>query len=324
MSNNLTQSSASQINIIKALRVSEINISDIELGNKHDKKAKLSIKNKLIIMQTPLLEVDTIPILTNCSDVYEFTTLLTGRSQRKIKRFSKFTEDFESHIFNIIKEKYNTWFKENKIDYKPLIREKKDGTLFIKWIFDKSITPCIDKNNNEFDISKIKIRDQIQFIIELSYLWINTNQFGIVVTVHKMRVYEFNEPIVNEYEFNNSESISKSDSDDEAEDMISLLATETKSNKQKTLNVRTDTRSNPLPHANEFASIKNNLPKKDDKTQKHVTPQLKQKLNTQKQSDKKLTQSKKPETKSKFLQQLSDSDSQDIPDIQEEDPFENM
>src|SRR5579872_14248 len=232
----------SSINVIKAAKVSDIDIQTIEIEEKHDRKAMISIKNKPIVIQTPYLEIYMVRPQPN--GIYEVFTLCKGDTKKRIERWIKFVENYEAHIFDVISANPQAWFTDNNVNYKPLIGENEDG-VFIKWIINSNITSCTSQNQLNIPIDNLQPQDKIQLIVEISYLWFKDNQFGTAPTVQKMRVKEYTEPIFSEYVFDDSKSDSEEEEKDGEHEMISLMATEQRKKPTKKLELQLDSSNEP-------------------------------------------------------------------------------
>ena len=247
---------SASVNIIKASKFTDIDITTISIGKKHDNKAKISINGNHIVIQTPYLEVYKIRSQPN--GIFEVFTLFKGDKKKKIDQWYKFIEDYELNVLKKIKETNHSWFTENNVSYKDLIREE-DGVFFMKWIINSNTTSCINQQEHQVPLLNLREKDKIQSIVDLSYLWINGHQFGTAPTVQRMRVKEYIEPILSEYVFDDSNSDSDNEDDNEDEldkDMISLMATEQKKNPEKKLETKKLTNLNSEKHTNSLTQKK--------------------------------------------------------------------
>lgn len=225
--------------VIKALRISDININEIMIGKKKNKTVPISYNGKSLIFQTPYLEVAGELRKTAYQNIYQLDTLLSGDTKRRIDRLTQFIENLEIHIINHINSNPN-WFTQNNIQFKALIKEpnQERETYFIKWAIDLKTNIFVDESKNKFNPSNIKSKDLVKLIVEISDLWINENQCGLVVIVRKAMVKSHIEKIPNEYDFDVSESEeapdeNESNIDENESNIISLLATEQKKKNPK-------------------------------------------------------------------------------------------
>jgi hypothetical protein len=242
-------------NVVKALKISDIVVEDIILETSNKKKTtKVPITyhdGGSIAFQTPFLEISADKLRkTSFPHIYQIDTLFKGDSKSKINQFYQFIESLESHIINQVAKNGSKWFDQKKIILKSLIRESdlNKGMYYIKWPIELKEKMFIDENNNVFNPKNFKEKDSIRFIVELSNLWIDANQFGLACIVQKIMVRPFQEKILSEYEFAHSDSTNSED-EEHADNIISLLATEmVNSSKSK---------NNNKSHSNQKKSEKN-------------------------------------------------------------------
>jgi hypothetical protein len=310
--------STTSINVIKASKISGIDVSLIEIGDKHDKKAKISIKKQPIVIQTPYLEIYMIRSQPN--GIYEVFTLCRGDAKKRIERWIKFVGDYESHIFNKIRANPQVWFTDNEVNYKELISEDENGAL-IKWIINSNITSCYNQSQLEIPIDNLRPQDKIQFIVEISYLWFKDNQFGTAHTVQKMRVKEYIEPIFSEYVFDDSKSDSEEEEEEAEHEMISLMATEQRKKPTKKLELQLGSSNKPAkpnPKA---------LEKPNPKAVERSNPKAPEKPKPKKRNMSVLDPSSNVDRLTDAFDQLSDEFdivNERAPQIMEEDLFGDM
>ena len=222
--------------VVKALRISDINIDEVTIGTKkHNKKVPVSFKNKPLVFQTPFLEVRGTLRKTLFPDIYQLDTLFKGDSKQKIHQWYQFIESLETHISDQVVKNGATWFTQKDINIKSLIREI-DATneiYFVKWLVNLESNIFIDEQKKSFNPTNLKDKDCIKLIIEISDLWISENTFCLASVVQKILVKPFFEKIQSEYVFDDSDGIeSESNTDDDENNIISLLATEQKTRPQ--------------------------------------------------------------------------------------------
>lgn len=227
--------------VIKASRISDVNIDDISLS--HIKQNKivpiLYQQKKPLIFQTPFLEIQDAVSTTKQLGTNQFITTFSGDTKRRINNFFQFIESIETHIENHVKKNGGGWFAQKEISMTSLIREN-GGPLYIKWPFDIN-TSFIDEKKQPCDFESIKKKDRVKIIVELSALWIDKNQFGLAFDVQKVLVKPFQEKILSEYIFDEDESDSGLGDEEQSNKIISIFATE-----QKTQS----TSKKPRPDAN--------------------------------------------------------------------------
>lgn len=218
------------IDIIKALRISDIDMHDITIGTKKtNKTVPISINGKPLVFQTPFLKVVGTLKKTQHPTIFQLDTLFEGDTQHKNKSWFQFVENLESRICDLIINNNVNWFTQNDVNIKSLIREYNhdDGTFYIKWPISLKENIFLDEDKKQFDPSCLKDKDCVKLIIEISYLWVTDNNCGLAAIVQKVLVKPYIEKITNEYVFDDSES-EESDIDDNNNNIISLLATEQK------------------------------------------------------------------------------------------------
>jgi hypothetical protein len=202
--------------LVRALKISSINISDIVIGTKKiNRKVSITYQGKPLVFQTPYLKVSGKPTKTANQNFMEINTLFEGDSREKIDEWFNFIDNLENSISVQIEKHIEEWFSNTNITIKSLIR----GTdiLYIKWIVGCN-HGFIDDNNKYFDPQNLKEGNLIRMVVSAENLWINENQCGLYIIVPKLMVKTKEEQNETEYDFN-------SESDDE---LISVLATEQK------------------------------------------------------------------------------------------------
>jgi hypothetical protein len=223
--------------IIKALRIKDVNINDITVANiKQNRIVPILYKQKKsLIFQTPYLSIADPVVKTRHEGVNQFITLFGGDTPRRIMNFYNFIENIETRLTNYALKEASKWFTQKDIILTSLIKEQDKSTsknpsnlenLYIKWPFDIENTAFVDEYKKPFDYTNLKKGDQIKLIVELSNLWIDKNQFGLVTSVQKVLVKSVQEKIQSEYIFDEEET--DSGDNEQTDRIISLFATETK------------------------------------------------------------------------------------------------
>lgn len=209
--------------VIRALKISDINVNDIRLSpHKTNKRVPISYNGEPLVFQTPYLRMSCDPIKTRYPDMYEIHTLFEGDTKEKIKQWFNFLESFEGNVSMQADKHLDEWFLNKKITVKSFIREQ-DGDkplYYIKWAIDFKID-FLDPDKNDFDPLSLREGDLVRLIVSIDNLWISEDQCGLYVVVQKVMVKPYEETIETEYHFN-------SDSDQEEDKVISVLATEQK------------------------------------------------------------------------------------------------
>lgn len=228
---------------IKALKFTSIKIDDIILSSKkNNKKVQIKYGNDILVFQTPFMEVKKEPRTTLYPDIVKIDTFFKGESKSKIQKWFHFIENLENHIVQQVEQYGSTWFTQKNVIIKSLIRELEPHKIenddidtsmfFIEWPVDIKGANFIDEHKKPFDFSNLKEGDLVKFIIEISNLWIDKNQFGLIFIIKKVMVKSHKEKIKKVYDFDE-------DSDSGAEDdenIISLFATEQKNKKSSLTN----------------------------------------------------------------------------------------
>ncbi len=109
--------------VIKALRISDINISEITVGSKKiGKIVPIFYKNKPLIFQTPFIEVIGGLKKTSFDNISQIDTLFKGDNKNKIDAWYQFIENLENHITNQVINVGTNWFTSNNVTIKSLIK----------------------------------------------------------------------------------------------------------------------------------------------------------------------------------------------------------
>lgn len=212
--------------IVKALRLSKIDINDITIDNKKtNKMVPIAYKGQGLFFQTPFLETNSNLKKTAYPHIYQLDTLFQGDTEKNNNQWFQFIEDLENHLCTLVELNGTKWFTNNNIVIKTLIKESNEGN-YVKWPIDLQTNIFVDENKNSFDPQQLKSGDLVMLIIEVPNIWINDNQFGITTIIQKVLVKPYTEKIRNEYEFDDSVS-------DNEDEIVSLLATEQKSPKRR-------------------------------------------------------------------------------------------
>ena len=215
--------------VIKALKISNIKITDLIVGiKKTNKTVPITLNGKPMVFQTPFLEVRGDLRKTPLPNIHQLDTLFKGDTKQKIQQWYQFVEALESHISEQVINNGSKWFTQKNVIIKSLIREVETdkGVFFIKWLIDLQPGMFVDENKKLFDPTCLHDKDLVKLIVEISSLWIDEKQCGLAVIVQKVLVRPYAEKVQSEYIFNDSDSASESD--EKASHIISLLATEQK------------------------------------------------------------------------------------------------
>lgn len=212
--------------VIKALKISDINIDEILVGTKKiNKTVPITLGEKSLIFQTPFIEVTGNLRQTHYPNIYQLDTLFRGDTKQRIQNWYHFIENFETHVSNQVINNDPQWFTQKNVVFKSLIREldSEKGIFFIKWAIDLKLNIFVDENKNPVNPTNLKDKDLIKLIVEISDLWIHENQCGLAIVVQKILVKPYIEKIYSEYVFDETDSENSFDKDS---NIISLLATD--------------------------------------------------------------------------------------------------
>lgn len=220
------------LRVIKAHRISDINVEDITFGHKRNNKIPIYLSDKPLVFQTPFLEVTGQVNETSLPNIFQLCTLFEGTSKQRIIQWYNFIVNMETYIGKQAEINGNQWFTQQNVSFKSMIKDlSSEKDMFIKWAISESCG-VVDGNKNSLELMSIKDHDLIKLIVEISDLWTNESQCGLVFLVQKIMVKDNNNKIESEYIFDESESNSCSE-DEKQTDIISLLATEQKPLKSK-------------------------------------------------------------------------------------------
>jgi hypothetical protein len=203
------------MNIIKPLKVSEINLEKIIYDNirGYDKRYVLINYEKpgqKLLFQTPQLLCSTLPVANN--GYYDLDIPLYGKSMRKVNKFIKLLNDLDNKCVNDCKKNAKNWFyNRTNIKYKSLIRDVpennkvyENGVIKIKLLdgYDKT---NITTNGKESNISEICTNQHIRIILEVFALLITEDGFSLYLKPHLL-----DQQIIKKYQFS---FVDDSDSD---------------------------------------------------------------------------------------------------------------
>ncbi|XWV25260.1 hypothetical protein QJ856_gp0510 [Tupanvirus deep ocean] len=222
---------ATSTEVIKALRICDINVEEVVIGTKKtNRTVPITYKSKPLVFQTPFLEVKGGLRKTAFPNIYQFDTLFKGDTKQKIHNWYQFIENLETHVSNQVVSNGSSWFTQKYVNIKSLIRELDPSkeVFFLKWPVDLKINIFVDENKKPFNPVDLKDGDCVKLIVEISDLWISENNCGLAVIVQKILVKQFFEKPQSEYIFNDTDSESERELDDDENNIISLLATEQK------------------------------------------------------------------------------------------------
>lgn len=245
--------------IIKALKISDIKISDIVVSsNKINKVVPITYLGKPLVCQTPFIEVMGKLRETTFPNIFQMDTLFKGDGKQKIHQWYQFIENLETQISDQVMNNGSKWFTQKNVTIKSLIREveAEKGIFFIKWPIDLQTNIFIDEFKTPLNPANLKEKDLVKMIIEISNLWINENQCGLAVIVQKVMVKPYSEKQQSEYIFDDTDS----EPNEKETNIISLLATEQKKTQTNSQNQNTV----PKPNDQNGSKPKNIVNKKQN------------------------------------------------------------
>ena len=219
--------------IIRASRTSAVNISEVVLEKKTGKTVSIISGNKPFVIQTPLLKVIELR-KTQVDNIYILLTVVDDGATVENNHFLKFIDNIENKICDEVIKHGKTWFTKKDIRIKSLIQET-DNNNIIKWPIYVENNIFYDEDKKSFDIMTITDSSQIKLIVEMPYIWLNDDQFGIATTIKKGLVKACPVHIQNEYIFDGSDD--SDNNDDVSDKMISVMATEKHPNSYRAVKI---------------------------------------------------------------------------------------
>lgn len=239
MSTDQTNSSQT-IQIIKAQRISNIIVTDINLGKLSKKKiVPLTYNDNLLVFQTPFLEAISAFEKTEYPNIYLVELKFKGDTKDKINEFFKFLEKVEDRIEDLVKDPSRNLFTKNNATFKSVIREQPNtSSYYMKFLIKyESVDDIVDLNGHSLKITDLKIGDKVRLILELSNLWIDKEQFGLSAVIKKSMIKPHVEKTKTEYVFDQDSEVNMDDfeleNNDDDDTMISLIATDKKPKSKK-------------------------------------------------------------------------------------------
>ena len=325
--------------IIKALKISNININEIILGTKkNNKMVQIVYKSAPLVFQSPFMEVTGQLKKTRYPNIYQLDTLFKGDSKNHMQKWYEFIEELETHIVKQVEQNGSKWFQKKEIVIKSLTKEMETdkGTYFIKWPIDLQTNIFVDEYKKQYNPNNLKSNDLIKLIVEISNLWIDDDQVGLAVIVQKILVKPYEEKITSEYIFDENDSDS-AEVDDKSNKIISLLATERKTRPVKRIkagknptNTSTNTSTNASANTStNTANISNRMNENPNsqKNQKHEVPvvprnKFTKQTNKEPENNKPNPSNAKPQVTVNtldFFKQLANPDEELFSDLSDDD-----
>jgi hypothetical protein len=206
---------------------------DIKLGNNVSSKRLVPIifsGNNSNILQTPYFKVLSVS-QTKHDDIIKLTTEVNIHTAREHEFFT-FIDNMEDTISSEVSRKGSKWFSSKHVCMKSLIRETDDraNEYYIIWHIQIYDGIMVDEYENNVDVLELHEGSMVRFVVEVSDIWVNNNQFGMVTIVRRIMCAS-TETTDEEIERVDYKFHSEEESDDE---LVSLIATEQK-NPTKTI-----------------------------------------------------------------------------------------
>lgn len=217
-------------NTIKALKINEVNINDLELGNcKGDKFVPFSINSNKLVIQTPWLKCTDYPIFQapNFENIHLLNLYLIGKNNEEGIAMYNFLDSLEAKASEIIDAKKRMWGKENLEVFKSLIRNHPETNrpfihLPIEFKSDSSI--FIADDGSIYDYKDLAPHGYVKAIIDFTGLWINNTECGFHASIKKVKVHTNQREENYVYEFADSDN--EFNADNNIHTVMSQLDTE--------------------------------------------------------------------------------------------------
>jgi hypothetical protein len=208
-------------------------ISEIDLDRVATKQHKKKNSNKLLVkfyykpnksthteflIQTPelLLKSD---VKYNNKGYYELEAPFIGKHHEKINSFTKFIEDLEDKVLEIIK-KNKEWFTDTNIKYKSVVRfPSKSEELYKLLRLKIDSNTIIKKNGKIIDVNALMQDYYVKCILRVAFIYIK----GSLVTINIYPIVIDLRNKIENLEFASSESISSeltTDSESDEEEVV--------------------------------------------------------------------------------------------------------
>lgn len=162
----------------------EFNIKLLSIKNKINYKKKkiypLKYDNKPLIVQSPIVYL---PWGINEYNSLDISLDIENKNNKKDKLFNfyKFIKNIENYFKSLIffkKKKFHSSIKPNNY-YPDLLRIS----------FNKNDTIIFDENKNKLNYNKILPKSFVKLIIQIAYIWINNDKYGIKWNVSQIKLY---------------------------------------------------------------------------------------------------------------------------------------
>ena len=155
-------------------------------GNQH--LCPIRFKNNHVYIQTPVMDISYI------NELKLFIGFDDDDIDPKIYQFKQFLDHIKSNIVTEFSQKLSTWLPEQNLDtmtYNDIIFNDT-----IKLTIIPFITTVLNHEGIEVDFRKIKINKNMRMnaIIELQYVYLTSDSYGINIKLHKIRLYDVFNP----------------------------------------------------------------------------------------------------------------------------------
>lgn len=264
---------SAQREVIKASRISQIIVSDILIGTKKiNKKVSVRYHDKPLVIQTPFLEIMSPLKKTSHPNIYQMETLFKGDTKNKIDEWYDFIENMETQITNQVIANGTHWFTSKNVNINSLVKEcdPQGSRFFTRWLVILESNIFVDTDKKTFNPAMLKEKDLVKLIVEIPDLWVEGDQCGLATVVQKIMVKPYQEKVITEYVFDESESDESDDSGNNTS-IISLLATEQKIKQNQPIKQKNgDQEKNVKPQSKSLPTNQNSQTERNRKLMEDV------------------------------------------------------
>ena len=223
------------MNTKKATSFYKINMVDINVKKPQKNKIiPLIYNNDELVFKTPYFKMPNDGFQkTKFPDISQLS--IEFENKTKINKFLKFIDELEEHISKLIIDNGSKWFTQKNIILRSFIKNFNDNKTGIMLPVNNNECLIHDTDDNSMYYDDIDKTDLIKFIIKVPHLWINNNQFGLVVIIDKILVKHTIVPQDVEYIFGTD-----SESHSEYSDKISSIFADPEFSIKKSINNNSD------------------------------------------------------------------------------------
>lgn len=156
----------------------------IHYGNQY--LCPIRFKNNQVFIQTPIIKISYVDELKLYIDFDD------DDIDPKIYQFKQFINNIKINIDNELNQKIQSWIPEHQ----SISTMSYNSPIFnnnIKLTLIPFITTVLNNDGIEIDFRKIKITKDMKMnaIIELQYVYMTSDTYGINIKLHKIRLYEY-------------------------------------------------------------------------------------------------------------------------------------